>query len=80
MKPRIYQNHKATMAGSILVLAPPGNESSPVLNSGGRLADYVDFTLGYNNANTTPLLLRLLSRADELIANVQNQSIIRYAV
>ncbi|CAG9247088.1 LysR family transcriptional regulator [Paraburkholderia caribensis] len=40
----------------------------------------IDLVLGYNNANTTPLLLRLLSRADELVANVQDQSIIRYAV
>jgi LysR family hca operon transcriptional activator len=38
----------------------------------------VDLTLGYNQANTSPLLCRLLSRADELVANVQNQSIIRY--
>jgi LysR family transcriptional regulator, hca operon transcriptional activator len=38
----------------------------------------VDLTLGYNQANSTPLLWRLLSRADELVANVQNQSIIRY--
>jgi LysR family transcriptional regulator, hca operon transcriptional activator len=38
----------------------------------------VDLTLGYNQANSTPLLCRLLSRADELVANVQNQSIIRY--
>ncbi|MGX5804513.1 LysR family transcriptional regulator [Bradyrhizobium sp. Arg314] len=39
----------------------------------------VDLTLGYNEANTSPLLRRLLSRADELVENVQNQSIIRYA-
>ncbi|WP_342730736.1 LysR family transcriptional regulator [Bradyrhizobium sp. B117] len=38
----------------------------------------VDLTLGYNQANSSPLLHRLLSRADELVANVQNQSIIRY--
>jgi len=38
----------------------------------------VDLTLGYNQANSSPLLCRLLSRADELVANVQNQSIIRY--
>nr|WP_245327002.1 LysR family transcriptional regulator [Bradyrhizobium sacchari] len=38
----------------------------------------VDLTLGYNQANSSPLLYRLLSRADELVANVQNQSIIRY--
>jgi LysR family hca operon transcriptional activator len=38
----------------------------------------VDLALGYNDANSSPLLCRLLSRADELIANVQNQSIIRY--
>jgi LysR family hca operon transcriptional activator len=40
----------------------------------------IDLALGYNNTNTTPLLLRLLSRADELVANVQDQSIIRYVV
>jgi LysR family transcriptional regulator, hca operon transcriptional activator len=39
----------------------------------------IDLTLGYNKANSSPLLRRLLSRADELVANVQNQSIIRYA-
>jgi LysR family transcriptional regulator, hca operon transcriptional activator len=38
----------------------------------------VDLTLGYNQENSSPLLCRLLSRADELVANVQNQSIIRY--
>lgn len=38
----------------------------------------VDLALGYNQANSSPLLRRLLSRADELVANVQNQSIIRY--
>ena len=38
----------------------------------------IDLTLGYNQANSSPLLRRLLSRADELVANVQNQSIIRY--
>jgi DNA-binding transcriptional LysR family regulator len=40
----------------------------------------IDLALGYNHANTNPLLLRLLSRADELVENVQDQSIIRYAV
>jgi len=40
----------------------------------------IDLAMGHNNANTNPLLLRLLSRADELIAKVQDQSIIRYAV
>jgi LysR family hca operon transcriptional activator len=39
----------------------------------------IDLMLGYNEANSSPLLRRLLSRADELAANVQNQSIIRYA-
>jgi LysR family hca operon transcriptional activator len=39
----------------------------------------IDLTLGYNEANSSPLLRRFLSRADELVANVQNQSIIRYA-
>jgi LysR family transcriptional regulator, hca operon transcriptional activator len=38
----------------------------------------VDLALGYNRANSSPLLRRLLSRADELVANVRNQSIIRY--
>jgi GNAT superfamily N-acetyltransferase len=36
-------------------------------------------TLGYNEANMSQLLKRFLSRADELVACVQNQSIIRYA-
>jgi LysR family transcriptional regulator, hca operon transcriptional activator len=39
----------------------------------------IDLTLGYNESNSSPLLRRLLSRSDELVANVQNQSIIRYA-
>jgi LysR family transcriptional regulator, hca operon transcriptional activator len=39
----------------------------------------IDLTLGFNEANSSPLLRRFLSRADELVANVQNQSIIRYA-
>ncbi len=38
----------------------------------------VDLALGYNPANSSPLLRRLLARADELVAKVQNQSIIRY--
>jgi LysR family hca operon transcriptional activator len=38
----------------------------------------VDLALGYNQANSSPLLHRLISRADELVTNVQNQSIIRY--
>jgi LysR family hca operon transcriptional activator len=39
----------------------------------------IDLSLGFNEANSSPLLRRFLSRADELVANVQNQSIIRYA-
>jgi LysR family hca operon transcriptional activator len=39
----------------------------------------IDLNLGYNEANTSQLLKRFLSRADELVACVQNQSIIRYA-
>ncbi|NUS21173.1 MAG: LysR family transcriptional regulator [Mesorhizobium sp.] len=39
----------------------------------------VDLTLGYNEANPSPLLRRLISRADELVESVQNQSIIQYA-
>jgi LysR family hca operon transcriptional activator len=39
----------------------------------------VDLTLGYAEANSSPLLRRLLSRIEELIESVQNQSIIRYA-
>lgn len=38
----------------------------------------VDLALGYSETNSSPLLRRLLSRADELVENVQNQSIIRY--
>jgi LysR family hca operon transcriptional activator len=40
----------------------------------------IDLALGYDHANSSPLLLRFLSRADELVANVENQSIVRYAV
>jgi LysR family hca operon transcriptional activator len=39
----------------------------------------IDLTLGYNEANSFPLLRRLLARADELVTSVQNQSVIRYA-
>ena len=39
----------------------------------------IDLTLGYKEGNPSPLLRRLLSRADELVESVQNQSIIRYA-
>jgi len=39
----------------------------------------IDLTLGYNDANSSPLLRRFLSRSDELAGNVKNQSIIRYA-
>ena len=39
----------------------------------------IDLTLGYNDSNSSPLLRRFLARSDELVANVQNQSIIRYA-
>ncbi|MFP3546589.1 LysR family transcriptional regulator [Rhizobium sp. SIMBA_035] len=38
----------------------------------------VDLSLGYSETNASPLLRRLLSRADELVESVQNQSIIRY--
>jgi LysR family hca operon transcriptional activator len=38
----------------------------------------VDLALGYNRSNPSPLLRRLLSRTDELVTHVQNQSIIRY--
>jgi len=39
----------------------------------------VDLALGYAEANSSPLLRRLLSRVDELIESVRNQSIIQYA-
>lgn len=42
-------------------------------------APTIDLTLGYNPANASPVLQRLLARADELIDRVQNQSVIRYA-
>ena len=40
----------------------------------------IDLTLGYNDANSSPLLRRFLSRAEELVASVQDQSIIRYSI
>ncbi|MET0230268.1 MAG: LysR family transcriptional regulator [Rhodanobacteraceae bacterium] len=39
----------------------------------------IDLALGYAETNSSPLLRRFLSRADELVESVQNQSIIRYA-
>jgi LysR family hca operon transcriptional activator len=38
----------------------------------------IDLMLGYNKANSSPLLKRFLFRADELVANVQKQSFLRY--
>jgi LysR family hca operon transcriptional activator len=38
----------------------------------------IDLMLGYNKANSSPLLKRFLSRAEELVANVQEQSIHQY--
>jgi LysR family hca operon transcriptional activator len=40
----------------------------------------IDLTLGYNDAHTSPLLLRFLARADELVASVHDQSVSRYAL
>ena len=40
----------------------------------------IDLTLGYNDAHTSPLLLKFLARADELVASVQDQSVSRYAL
>jgi len=40
----------------------------------------IDLTLGYNDARTSPLLLKFLSRADELVSSVQDQSVSRYAL
>jgi LysR family hca operon transcriptional activator len=39
----------------------------------------VELSLGYADGNASPLLQRLLSRTDELIDSVHNQSIISYA-
>jgi LysR family hca operon transcriptional activator len=39
----------------------------------------IDLTLGYSEANPSALLRRLLARADELVENVENRSILRYA-
>ncbi|MGA0600617.1 LysR family transcriptional regulator [Caulobacter sp. KR2-114] len=39
----------------------------------------IDLTLGYNAANPSALLRRLLARADELVEGVENRSIVRYA-
>jgi LysR family hca operon transcriptional activator len=41
-------------------------------------APTIDLMLGYNDANGSPLLRRFLSRADELVANVEKQSILRH--
>ncbi|MET0792022.1 MAG: LysR family transcriptional regulator [Polyangiaceae bacterium] len=40
----------------------------------------IDLTLGYNDAQPSPLLMKFLARADELVASVQDQSVIRYAL
>jgi LysR family hca operon transcriptional activator len=38
----------------------------------------IDLMMGYNKSNTSPLLKRFVSRADELVAGVQKQSGLRY--
>lgn len=38
----------------------------------------IDLTMGYSRDNPSHVLRRILARADELVASVQNQSIIRY--
>ncbi len=40
----------------------------------------IDLVLGYDEANASHLLHRFPARADELVAHVQDQSIIRYPV
>jgi LysR family hca operon transcriptional activator len=40
----------------------------------------IDLVLGYRSDNASPLLQRFLTRADELVANVESQSVIQYAV
>jgi LysR family hca operon transcriptional activator len=40
----------------------------------------IDLVLGYKSENSSPLLQRFLSRADELVASVESQSVIQYAV
>ena len=40
----------------------------------------IDLVLGYRSDNSLPLLQRFLSRADELVANVESQSVIQYAL
>jgi LysR family hca operon transcriptional activator len=40
----------------------------------------IDLVLGYRSDNSSPLLQRFLTRADELVANVESQSVIQYAV
>lgn len=40
----------------------------------------IDLVLGYKSENSSPLLQRFLGRADELVACVEGQSVIQYAV
>lgn len=40
----------------------------------------IDLVLGYRSDNSSPLLQRFMARADELVANVESQSVIQYAV
>jgi len=40
----------------------------------------IDLVLGYRSDNASPLLQRFLSRADELVASVESQSVIQYAL
>ena len=40
----------------------------------------IDLVLGYRSDNSSPLLQRFLTRADELVANVESQSVIQYAM
>jgi LysR family transcriptional regulator, hca operon transcriptional activator len=38
----------------------------------------IDLVMGYNKSNTSPLLKRFVSRADELVVGVQKQSSLKY--
>jgi LysR family hca operon transcriptional activator len=38
----------------------------------------IDLVMGYNKSNTSPLLKRFVSRADELVTGVQKQSSLKY--
>ena len=59
-------------AASVTIVGEP--QTAPALKP-----PRMDLTLGYNEANSSALLRRVLSRVDELVRCVEDQGVSRYA-